>query len=136
MYPKLVKIYGNSVNFRDEMAPMAPLKTKSITEAKQSHKTLLERMPQRTHRSNIYHYCRERHFSATLESQEHWSVKRWTIRIYHECEGRIEKSVPMIAVWHHEACRVMTNGDPERRIFLSYPHTNNGCIFLLTTVFI
>ena len=41
------------------------------------------------------------------------------IRIYHECEGRIEKSVPRIAVWHHEACRVMTNGDPEGRIFLS-----------------
>ena len=33
------------------------------------------------------------------------------IRIYHECEGRIEKSVPRIAVWHHEACRVMTSGD-------------------------
>ena len=26
------------------------------------------------------------------------------IRIYHECEGRIEKSVQRIAVWHHEAC--------------------------------
>ena len=24
------------------------------------------------------------------------------IRIYHECEGRIEKSVPRIGVWHHE----------------------------------
>ena len=23
------------------------------------------------------------------------------IRIYHEYEGRIEKSVPIIAVWHH-----------------------------------
>ena len=23
--------------------------------------------------------------------------------LYHGCEGRIEKSVPMIAVWHHEA---------------------------------
>ena len=46
------------------------------------------------------------------------------IRIYHECEGRIEISVPRIAVWHHEACRVMTNGDPEGRIFLSYPQTN------------
>ena len=43
------------------------------------------------------------------------------IRIYHECEGMIEKSVRRIAVWHHEACRVMTNGDPEGRIFLSYP---------------
>ena len=32
------------------------------------------------------------------------------IRIY--SEGRIEKSVSRIAIWHHEACRVMTNGDP------------------------
>ena len=30
----------------------------------------------------------------------------------------------------------MTNGDPEGWIFLSYPHTNNGFFFLLTTVFI
>ena len=58
------------------------------------------------------------------------------IRIYHECEGRIEKSVPRIAVWHHKVSRVMTNGDPEGRIYLSYPHTNNGFFFLLTAVFI
>ena len=57
------------------------------------------------------------------------------IRIYHECAGRIEKSVPRIAVWHHEACRVMTNGDPKGQIFLSYSLTNNGFFFLLTTVF-
>ena len=56
------------------------------------------------------------------------------IRIYHGCEGKIEKAVPRIAVWHHEACRVMTNGDPEGRIFLSYPDTNNGFLFVLTTV--
>ena len=30
---------------------------------------------------------------------------------------------------------MMTNGDPEGRIFLSYPHTNNGFFFLLTTCF-
>ena len=48
----------------------------------------------------------------------------------------IEKSVPRTAVWHHEACRVMTNGDTEGQIFLSYPHTNNGFFFLLTTVFL
>ena len=30
----------------------------------------------------------------------------------------------------------MTNGDPEGRIFLSYPHTNNGFFFFSTTVFI
>ena len=61
-------------------------------------------------------------------------VKNGIIRIYHEGEGRIEKSVPRIAVWHHEACRVMTIDDPEGQIFLSYPHTNNGFLFLLTTV--
>ena len=44
------------------------------------------------------------------------------IRIYHECEGRIEKPIPRIAVWNHEACPVMANGDPEGRILLSYPH--------------
>ena len=30
---------------------------------------------------------------------------------------------------------MMTNGDPEGQIFLSYPHTNNGFFLLLTTVF-
>ena len=39
--------------------------------------------------------------------------------------GRIEKSAPRITVCHHEACRVMTNGDPKGRIFQSYPHTKN-----------
>ena len=55
------------------------------------------------------------------------------IRIYHECKGSIENSVPRITDWHHEACRVMTNGDREGRIFLSHPHTNNGFFFLLNT---
>ena len=58
------------------------------------------------------------------------------VRICHKCEGRIEKSVLRIAFWHHEACQVMTNGDLEGRIFLSYPHANNGFFFLLTTDFI
>ena len=31
---------------------------------------------------------------------------------------------------------MMTNGDPEGRIFLSYPHTNNGFFFLLIIVFL
>ena len=30
---------------------------------------------------------------------------------------------------------MMTKGDPKGRIILSYPHTNNGFFFLLTTVF-
>ena len=63
-----------------------------------------------------------------------WSViiafPSHNIRIYHVCNGGIEKSVPRITDWHHEACRVMTNGDPEGRIFLSHPHTNNGFFFL------
>ena len=58
------------------------------------------------------------------------------IRIHHECEGGIEKSVPRITDWHHEACRLMTNGDHEGRIFLSHPHTNNGFFFLLTTKYL
>ena len=58
----------------------------------------------------------------------------WNIRIYHECEGGIEKSVPKITKWHHEACQVMTIGDHEGQIFLSHPHTNNGFFSLLTPV--
>ena len=46
------------------------------------------------------------------------------IRIYHEYEGRIEK--PICPEDRHLASQ----------IFLSYPHTNNGFFFLLTTVFI
>ena len=47
-------------------------------------------------------------------------------------DGGIGKSVLRIAVWHHEACRVMTNGDAVGRIFLPHPHPNNGIFFLLT----
>ena len=36
--------------------------------------------------------------------------------IYHECEGGIE-FVPRTTDWHHEACRMMANGDHEGRIF-------------------
>ena len=52
-------------------------------------------------------------------------VAYFHIEIYHECEGGIENSIQRNGVWHHEACRVLTNDDPEGRIFLSYPHTNN-----------
>ena len=37
------------------------------------------------------------HFSPTDE----WTLLWNFIRIYHECEGRIEKSVPRITNWHH-----------------------------------
>ena len=32
---------------------------------------------------------------------KHMNIKD-KIRIYHECEGEIGKSVPMITIWHHE----------------------------------
>ena len=34
------------------------------------------------------------------------AIRNWkyTIRIYHVCEGGLEKSVPRITVWHHKAC--------------------------------
>ena len=60
----------------------------------------------------------------------------YNIRIHHECECGIEKSAPRIIDWHHEACRVITNGDDEGRIFLSHPHTNNGFFFFLTTKYL
>ena len=31
--------------------------------------------------------------------------QRKTTRIHHECEDEIEKSIPRIIDWHHEACR-------------------------------
>ena len=48
------------------------------------------------------------------------------LRIYLEGEVGIEKSVPRIAVWHHEACRVMTTGDHEGQIFLGHGKISNG----------
>ena len=60
-------------------------------------------------------------------------MRVYNLRIYHECDNGIEKSVPSITDWHHEACRVMINNiDPEGRIFLSQPHTNIRLFFLLT----
>ena len=47
------------------------------------------------------------------------------IRIFNECEGGIEKSISRITVWYHKACRVMTNGDHEGRIFLSFEKQGN-----------
>ena len=44
------------------------------------------------------------------------------IRIHHECECGIEKSAPRITDRHHEACRVMTNGDHDGRILFLAHH--------------
>ena len=35
------------------------------------------------------------------------------------CERGIENSVPRIAVWHHDAYRGMSNGDPRNGVFYS-----------------
>ena len=48
-----------------------------------------------------------------LEKIIHAYLLSRSLSIYHDCEGRIEKLVPWIAVWHHEACRVMTKCDPK-----------------------
>ena len=50
--------------------------------------------------------------------------------------GKDRKNCPEDRSLASRACRVMTNGDSEGQIFLSYPHTNNGFFFLLTNVFI
>ena len=48
------------------------------------------------------------------------------IRIHHESEGELEKSVPVIFVWHHKSCRVMTTVIPRGGFFYrSHPHTNS-----------
>ena len=77
--------------------------------------------------------CPEDHRFASqgLLNDDKWS-SLGTIRIHHECEGRIEKSVLWMAKLHHEACRVMTNGDREIQIFFNPIHTNYGFFFLLT----
>ena len=46
--------------------------------------------------------------------------------------GWDRKNIPRITVWHHEACRVMTNINLEGWIFLSHPHTINELFFLFT----
>ena len=89
--------------------------------------------------SHISGFCKKKasgKFSIFQSVKQFGTRSGQAIRIYHKCEGRIEKSVPRITVCHHKACRVMTNGNLERRIFLSYPHTNNGFFFLLIVFFL
>ena len=55
------------------------------------------------------------------------------IRIHHECEYGIEKSILRITDGYHEACLVMTKGDHEGWIFPSHPATNDGFFFMFIT---
>ena len=80
------------------------------------------------------HFWNGRRHDVTCSRQKCYVTCGQNMRIYYECEGGIEKSVPMVTNWHHEACQVMTIGDREELIFLSPPHTNNGLFFLLTTI--
>ena len=84
---------------------------------------------------HIFFYVTYRVNSAyeSNRKKQPFVTRTWDYKEYQECEGGTEKSVPKITDWHHEACRVRTTGDREERIFLSYPHTNNGFCFLLTT---
>ena len=41
----------------------------------------------------------------------------YIIRINHECESGIEKSVPRNTVWHYQACRVMKTVSARDKIF-------------------
>ena len=71
---------------------------------------------------------RERRQCRTHESNN-------TLRIYQECENGIEKPVPIITVWHHEDCQVITKGDAEGWINLICPYTNDWLFFLSTINF-
>ena len=42
------------------------------------------------------------------------------IRILHECQVWIDKSVPRVTFWHHEARRVMPNCDPMDRFLKGF----------------
>ena len=73
-------------------------------------------------RYNLYNVVPNKHVYCMTETQNkqlNMTWKRSDIKIDHECEGGVEKPVPSITVWRLEACRVMTNGDREGRIFLS-----------------
>ena len=55
---------------------------------------------------------------------------RGTIRIFHECEVRIEKSVIGSLFGITRLCRDMPNSDPEGRIFLFAPNNHDRFFFL------
>ena len=54
----------------------------------------------------VRHLSKDASWNHTLQSEKFgnaiWIFARYII-IYIECEGRIEKAVPRIAVWHHES---------------------------------
>ena len=61
-----------------------------------------------------------------------FSYKKYTIRIFHECEVQIEQSVRGSLFGITRLYRVMPNSDPEGRIFLSTPNNYDRFLFLCT----
>ena len=61
----------------------------------------------------ILSYYNDYNYHGGYYSQE-------TVRILHECQVWIDKSVPRVTFWHHEACRVMPNCDPRDRFVYPY----------------
>ena len=57
---------------------------------------------------------------------------RWIIRICNEWEVWIDKSVPRVTVWHHEALPSDAKQWPEGQIYRSMPLTNDRFFFLHT----
>ena len=58
------------------------------------------------------------------------------IRIHHECEGGIEKSVPRITDWHHESCKVMITRDKFFYPILTRTMNSFSCSPLNTSFYI
>ena len=75
------------------------------------------------------------HHKLYISTHSYKCIRQWVgfVRIFHECEGGVEKSFPRITNWHNKACRVMTICNRETWIFLSHPHTSNVFYFLLIT---
>ena len=59
-------------------------------------------------------------FDNDLETTSFLQHPVRTIRILHECQVWIDKSVPRVTFGHHEARRVMPNCDPRDRFVYPY----------------
>ena len=54
--------------------------------------------------------------------------------VYPKCKDGIQTSILRFIAWHHEAYRVMTNGDREGQIFLSHSHSPDRCFCSLFNI--
>ena len=66
--------------------------------------------------TSVYHLmCKQKTYYDGRARSRRFKVGDY--KICHGCQGYIEKSVPRVIVWHQEACRVMSDCDPEGRVF-------------------